>query len=302
MIDRTADRNLTFGIEIETVGKSRPVVADAIATALNGTARWVGGTYDTVEVTMLDGRTWKVMRDGSLNCHLGGAEVVSPICRYEDIEMVQTVVRAVRACGAKVDASCGLHVHIGAKELGVAGVVNLAKMVAKNQDIIHHALGIAPRRLERWCKPVPTAFLARLDAAKPTTFEELNVCWYGRSNPNPHHYDDSRYHGLNLHNVWFRKTVEFRWFESTLHAGEVKAYLQLCYALAMAARAKRCTSAAARTFNAETAKYDWRVVLLRLNLIGEEFATARLHLQKRLEGQSRTKRRAAATTTAEVAA
>lgn len=39
---------------------------------------------------------------------------------------------------------------------------------------------------------------------------------------------NSRYHGLNLHSVFSKGTIEFRMFNSTLHAGEVKSYIQLC--------------------------------------------------------------------------
>jgi hypothetical protein len=38
--------------------------------------------------------------------------------------------------------------------------------------------------------------------------------------------------------------------------------------------------------NPATAKYDFRVVLLRLGLIGDEFKTARLHLTKALAGSA----------------
>jgi hypothetical protein len=62
---------------------------------------------------------------------------------------------------------------------------NLAKIIYKQEPLILHALGISRDRLNR----------------------------------QPQHYDNSRYHGVNLHNVWYRGTVEFRWFEATLHAG-----------------------------------------------------------------------------------
>jgi hypothetical protein len=36
-------------------------------------------------------------------------ELVSPICRYEDIETIQEIVRKLRAAGAIANASCGIH-------------------------------------------------------------------------------------------------------------------------------------------------------------------------------------------------
>ena len=71
-----------------------------------------------------------------------------------------------------------------------------------------------------------------------------------------------------------------------MHAGEVKAYVQLVLALAARALASKAASSKRRDFNPATAKYDFRVFLLHLGLIGEEFKTARLHLLKRLEGSA----------------
>jgi hypothetical protein len=284
-----SERNLTIGIEIETIGQTRFTVAKAIQTVVGGTIRHVGtpSCYDPYEVTAADGRIWRVMADSSLSAGRDlQAEVVSPILRYDDIETVQQVVRAVRACGAKVDASCGLHIHIGSKELGVDGLVNLTKMIHKQQDLIHTALGIQQHRLSRWCRPVGTSLIERIERNRPRTLEDLNIAWYGYRNTAPQHYDETRYHGLNLHNVYFRNTVEFRWFEATLHAGKVKAYMQLAYAICLKAREARSASSKKRPFNKETAKYDFRVFLLKLGLIGDEFKTARLHLLSNLEGSA----------------
>ena len=96
----------------------------------------------------------------------------------------------------------------------------------------------------------------------------------------------NRYHGLNLNSLFFRGTLEFRYFNGTLHAGEVKAYVQLVLAIAAKALCSKAASSKRREFNPATAKYDFRVVLLHLGLIGEEFKTARLHLTKKLAGSA----------------
>ena len=77
-------------------------------------------------------------------------------------------------------------------------------------------------------------------------------------------------------------TIEFRMFNSTLHAGEVKSYIQLCLAISHQAliqqRAMRTKT------QSENEKYTFRTWLLRLGLIGDEFKTARQHLLKNLDG------------------
>ena len=95
---------------------------------------------------------------------------------------------------------------------------------------------------------------------------------------------------MNLHNVWYRGTVEFRWFEGTLHAGKVRAYIQLVLAVAAKALNGRAASSRKRRFNPQSARYDFRVFLLHLGLIGDEFKTARKHLIVALPGDSAFKR------------
>ena len=282
-------KTLRYGIEIETIGQTRETVARAIATVVGGTAYRAGGPtcYDAWKVAAADGRSWTVMADSSLSAafHLQ-AEVVSPILTYPDLETLQEVVRAVRRTGAKVDASCGIHLHVDAARFDAKGLGNLVKIVNKQEQLIEHALGMNEQRRSCFCRGIDAAFLARLETRRPRTLEALNEAWYGYRNTAPIHYDSTRYRGLNLHNVWFRGTVEFRWFDSTLHAGKVKAYIQFTLALAAKALTARAASSRRRDFNAATAKYDFRVVLLGLGLIGDEFKTARKHLLGRLAGSA----------------
>lgn len=281
--------NLTFGIEIETIGQTRGKVAQAIANVVGGQARHLGTPhcYDPWEVVAADGRRWKVMADSSLNASYDRqAEVVSPILQYEDIEMLQKVVRAVRKAGARVDASCGIHIHVGAAAFGYKAIRNLVKMVNKQELLIENALGVSPTRKARWCKGIDPDFLRKLESCRAESLMDLNIMWYGRYIPRPEHYSPTRYRGVNLHNIWYRGTIEFRWFEATLHAGKVKAYIQFILALSTKAIQARSASSRRRDFNPSSAKYDFRVFLLSLGLIGDEFKTARLHLLAGLSGSS----------------
>jgi hypothetical protein len=101
-------RTLRFGIEIETIGQTRARVAAAIQSVVGGTVQHVGTPYcyDPYDVIAEDGRRWRVMADSSLSAEKARqAEVVSPILRYEDIETLQEVIRAVRRAGARVDTA-----------------------------------------------------------------------------------------------------------------------------------------------------------------------------------------------------
>lgn len=282
-------RTLRFGIEIETVGQTRERVAHAIQQVVGGTVHHVGTPfcYDPWHVTDARGRTWKVMADASLSAakHLQ-SEVVSPVLDYDDLAELQQVVRAVRGAGAKVDSTCGIHVHVDAAGFDAGALRNLVKIVNKQERLIEHALGISQARRARWCRGIDQAFLEKIEKQRPRNLEDMNRAWYGYHNAAPTHYDSSRYHGVNLHNVWFRGTVEYRWFDATLHAGKVKAYIQFVLALSAKAIRARASSSKRREFNPNTARYDFRVFMLHLGLIGDEFKTARQHLMANLNGSA----------------
>lgn len=232
-----------------------------------------------------DHGTWKVVPDSSISGSANG-EIVSPILNWTHLEKVQQVVRAVRAAGAVADSSCGIHVHIGCADLEPAAVARIAKTINKQERLIVHALGVAPARAGRYCRPVEPAFLERLTRATVLTRDALNRAWYGHHNAAPQRYDHSRYHGLNLNSYFVRGTIEFRYFNGTLHAGKVKSYIQLCLALVARGACSKSASAKVREFNEATSRYDMRVLLLSLGMIGEEFATARLHLSAHLQGNA----------------
>lgn len=286
---------LTYGVEIETIGVNQEKTARCIQTVVGGRVYYGNDSYGSWIVEMADGRKWKCMRDGSLSSSTQ-AEIVTPILKGDaDLETLQTVIRAVRANGSKCDSSCGIHVHVGANAFTPAALRNLTKIMNKQEELIYAALKVLPTRADRWARRVEPSFLRAIESKKDLSLDDLNRMWYGRENRHPEHYDSSRYHGLNLHNVWFRGTVEFRLFNGTLHAGKVKAYVQFCLALAQKAIAAKSAQSDKRVFNPATAKYDFRVFLLSLGMIGPKFETARLHLLSNFEGQSAWKntRRAA---------
>ena len=283
-------RDLRFGIEIETIKRSREAVAQAIQSVVGGEVTHIGtpGCFDPWEVRDSDNRIWKVVADASLSNVPANlrAEVVSPVLNYNDIAQLQEVARAVRRCGATVDDKCGIHIHIDASAFDGKTLGNLAKIVHKQEPLILAALGVTESRLRQYTKPISQELIAKIERSRPKTRDQMNRIWYGYHNENPQHYDQTRYHGVNLHNVWYRGTVEFRWFQATLHAGKVKAAVQFVLAIAAKALNSRGASSRKREFDPASAKYDFRVFLLHLGLIGDEFKTARKHLLNAMPGDA----------------
>lgn len=284
-------KNQTFGIEIEMTGIARRDAANVVANHFGSIVDYRGGSYDLRIVRDDQGREWKVMRDASINAPEDKkCEFVSPICRWEDIELIQTLVRKLRKVGAKPDPSCGIHVHIGRGQHTPATLRNLMNMMSAKEDLIAQALKIEPSRLGRWCKKVDQYTLREVNAQRPATDDDFAKVWYGtRSDAavercKATHYHDSRYHMLNLHSVFQKGTVEFRMFNSTMHAGEIRADIQFAMAISHAALAAKTASPKKPT--TDNPKYALRCWLLKLGFIGDEFKTARLHLTSALEGNS----------------
>ncbi len=280
-------RSFTFGVEIETIGQTRGAVAAAIQGVVGGGVCHVRTppAYDPWHVTDPGGRIWQVVCDSSLSGPSDRkSEVVTPILVWADMEVLQEVVRAVRRCGARVDQACGLHVHVGVRELDGRQLGNLCRLIFKQERLVLAALGVDPERLRRYAKPIDPQFIARLERERPKTRDEFARVWYHGTSPIPTRYHPTRYAGVNMNSTFVRQTAEFRYAQSSLHAGRVKACVQFCLALVARAASLRAVSSRQREYNEQSAKYDFRVFLLRLGLIGPEFATARKHLLASLPG------------------
>lgn len=285
-----------FGVEVEMTGLTKRDAATVLANFFDSEARYVGGGYSTWEVKDQQNRTWKVMNDGSIRAQkkengqiidTGSdyvVELVTPKLAYSDIETLQEIIRKLRKAKAFVNSSCGIHIHVDAANHNAKSLRNLINIMASKEDILYKALKIESYRESQFCKKVNQRMLKQLNIQKPATKEDLANIWYREHSNRTNHYNETRYHGLNLHSVWYRGTVEFRLFNSTLHAGEIKAYIQFCLAVSAQALTQRSASPARTTSTNE--KFTFRTWLLRLGLIGDEFKTARLHLLKNLEGNS----------------
>ena len=289
-------RTQRFGIEIEMTGITRKKAAEVIAEYFGTESFYLGTYYKTYGAKDRQGRTWKATYDSSIIAQKksGGrtvqaadeykCEVVSPILTYGDMADLQEVVRRLRHSGAFVNSQCGIHIHVDASRYTPQTLRNLVNIIASKEDILYKALRIDPARL-RWCKKTNEKLLEAINRKKPQTMEALKDIWYaGSTRGRDEHYNDTRYHGLNLHSTFTKGTVEFRLFNSTTHAGEIKAYIQFCLAVSHQALTQK--KASARKTVTDNEKYAFRCWMLRLGLSGDEFKTCRLHFLKHLEGNS----------------
>ena len=157
-------------------------------------------------------------------------------------------------------------------------------MYAK-EDILFKALQVKEARAARWCQKVREPMLRQartLSAEETKDLTQLESIWYEGEVSAGEHYNWTRYYALNLHSVFYRGTVEWRCFNSTLHAGRAAAYINLCLAMSAQAIAQRST--VMRKTHSDNELFTFRVWLVRLGLNGPEFKNTRDHLLANLDG------------------
>jgi hypothetical protein len=295
-----------FGIEIEFTGITREQAAKVTETCLNGTYSDGYDGYNAYNIAAPDGRTWKIVSDGSIDCQKKvrgqnisasreySVELVSPILSYsEDIDTLQELVRRLRKAGGFTNSSCGIHIHLDGAPHTPKSIRNFINIIASKNDIFYKALQIDPARM-RYCKKMDSLLVERMNRRRPKTMRELEDIWYeGYYDTRSTHYHDSRYHFLNLHSFFNgNHTVELRGFNSELHAGKVRSDIVL--ALALNHQALTQKSASAKKPQVENEKFAMRTYLNRLGLIGDEFKNCREHLTAHLDGSAAWRFRTAA--------
>ena len=275
-------------------GVTRRQAAEALGALFGTQFRYLGGTYKAYEVPDREDKVWKIVYDSSIRPVRPErsrypedeykVEMNSPKLEYSEMGKLQEVVRTLRRAGAVVNSSCGMHVHVDASKHTPQSLKNALSIMYSKEDILFKALKVNENRVERWCQKVREPMLEKIRKLPAnTTMDRLKQEWYEGSDGSYQHYNWTRYYALNLHSVFYRGTLEWRCFESTLHAGKVRANITLALAIsAQAINQKRTLMR--KTEISENPAFTFRTFLLRLGLIGPEYKNVREHLLSNLPG------------------
>ena len=153
------------------------------------------------------------------------------------------------------------------------------------EDILFKALNVQTRREDEYCQKVRPMVLEKIRRMPNSTItmEKFKRAWYEGNDGSSEHYNWTRYYALNLHAVFSKGTLEWRCFESTLHAGKVRSNITLALAISAQAINQSCTHAK-KTEIGDNPAFTFRTFLLRLGLIGDEYKNVRKHLLANLDG------------------
>ena len=213
-----------FGVEVEMNNITREKAAQLAARFFGDPTKYENTVcrngYMTWSAYDQTGREWKFSRDSSISgpddqkC-----EMITPVLEYSDIETLQELLRQLRRAGAVSNPRVGAGVHIHVSRKGgfqTYEVKNLVNIMAAHETQIGRAIRIDEGRTGHYCKTVNPDFLERMHRKNPKTMQALEDCWYEGNHATysrTQHYNDSRYHMLNLHSLFHgHGTCEFRLF------------------------------------------------------------------------------------------
>ena len=163
----TGLKDQCFGVEVEMTGITRKQAAQALADYFGTIPKAKGGVYDTWKVKDPTGKEWKLVSDASIigeqwtgteylenDIKDFRVELVTPKLTYPELPKLQECMRRLKQIGAKVNDSCGIHVHVDAANHNRQSLKNLISIMYSKEDLLFKALQVNEVRAIRFCKKV----------------------------------------------------------------------------------------------------------------------------------------------------
>ena len=211
-----------------------PVEGDTFST--NRFERAVGVEIETIGYTADDIRdnfsAFRVSCDGSIDNDQDeeGFEFISNPMRGDHLfHEIDKIGNYLLENDFRVNRSCGLHVHIDARDLFYKELKGIS-MVMKSFEQVVFSMMPKSRYSSHWCKNM---------AIDKKTIREINSnkefirSWYWacEHSPSMDKYNDARYHGLNLHARVYLGTIEFRYHSGTNNPVKIKNWITICQSI-----------------------------------------------------------------------
>ncbi len=204
----------TFGVEIEFVGD-----AYSVKEAVNQ----LGIECEVEGYNHATRNHWKIVTDASVRPtgrQTGrGLEIVSPILRgIEGLEQLKRVCQGLENAGAKVNRTCGLHVHHDAQDFTTEAFKNIIKIYQRFEPVIDTLVSNSRRENNNtYCASVNNRYFAY--ALEGATARDVidRTC--------------GRYRKLNLQSFVTHGTVEFRQHQGTMEFEKIANWIKLTQAM-----------------------------------------------------------------------
>jgi len=193
----TFDRK--FGVEIEAFGIERDVLLRAL--------RLAGLNCETESYNHTTRNHWKIVSDSSIEGE-HSFELVSPILEgISGLEQVQKVSVVLGRLRAKINKSCGLHIHFDAANMDLKCWKNLILNYANLESVIDSMMPES-RRANDYCRTMGIENLKSQIESAQTIEIAANIF-------------PSRYRKINTQAYFRQKTVEFRQHSGTIESEKI---------------------------------------------------------------------------------
>ncbi len=200
-----------FGVEIEGFGLTDRQIESVISNELGlQTGDW--GSHR-------DG-CWEIKEDGSVSGD-NPFEVASPPLSGEDgLRQVREVVSALARAGAQVNRTCGLHVHVDARDLKSVDLANVVIQYGRHESVFDAMMPVS-RRNNDYCRSVR-------DVADTLRRNILTIAVNNNTSDVVEAYAWERYHKVNLAAYLTHGTIEFRQHSGSINHEKVTNWIQFC--------------------------------------------------------------------------
>lgn len=198
----------TFGVEIECVHANRAALIEAGRT--NGVDIHSEGYNHTDNK-----KYFKIVSDASVGGDVDPNEVVSPVLNgnINGMETLKNAIKSLDAVGARVNSTCGLHVHIGAAKLTGEQYVNVFKNYQKLERLIDSFMAPSRRGNCRWA----ASLLDKDFSNCRGNYDIRRNVFYG-----------DRYYKVNAESFARHKTIEFRQHQGSTSFEKISMWVKFC--------------------------------------------------------------------------
>lgn len=201
--------------------------------------------------------TARMTRDGSIRGNNPGELIVGPIPARNHSDVMEELGRWLAGddpkgrhitTPAQTNTTCGMHVHVDARDFGAWELRRLTKLYQKLEGLFY-SLVQPERQGNQYCHAFDPAIWRKLDRAWETSdsgeirqriltaiyatrglteMEAARAAQQYKGMRGNNHAVPARYNGLNIHSYFHRGTFEFRMHEGTVDIQRISDWMQFC--------------------------------------------------------------------------
>lgn len=199
--------NRRYGIEIEAFGVDR--------VRLNSKLNNEGVQCQVESYNHTTRDHWKITSDGSIN-GTEAFEIVSPVLeKKKGLEQLKKVSDVLKSQGARINKTCGVHIHVEVNDLKIEDWKRLLKNYFRLEKIIDGFMPNSRRGSNNgYCKSLMNIrnFENRID--NETTLDGLQSI-----------FNHDRYYKINLRSYVRQGTIEFRQHSGTIEFEKISNWV-----------------------------------------------------------------------------